>query len=103
MNKTILDSVGSTDSAGIEEDEAKQSVIQSLKDKIKPTGKKLLKEAVKAATSQGGVVGGLIADRLLDTSGERATQICFRKIVRFNGGKERGRPRVTFDPHHFRR
>ena len=30
-----------------------------------------MKEAVKAvATSQGGVVGGLIADRLLDTSGE---------------------------------
>ena len=73
MNRTIMDSVGSTDSdsAGIEEEEAKQSVFQSLRDKIKPAGKKLLKEAVKAvATSQGGVVGGLIADRLLDTSGE---------------------------------
>ena len=73
MNRTIMDSVGSTDSdsAGIEEEEAKQSVFQSSRDKIKPAGKKLLKEAVKAvATSQGGVVGGLIADRLLDTSGE---------------------------------
>ena len=77
MNKTIMDSAGSTDSAsaGIEEEEAKQGVIQSLKDKIKPAGKKLLKEAVKAvATSQGGVVGGLMADRLLDTSGETGNE-----------------------------
>ena len=45
----------------------KQSVVQSVMYKVKPAGKKLLKEAVKAvAASQGGVVGGLIADRLLN-------------------------------------
>ena len=77
MNRTIFDSVGSTDSAsaGIEEDEVKHSVLQHVinkaKENAKPLGKKLLKEATKAiAVSQGGVVGGLIADRLLDTSGE---------------------------------
>ena len=77
MNRTILDSVGSTESAsaGIEEDEVKHSVLQHVinkaKENAKPLAKKMVKEAAKAiATSQGGVVGGLIADRLLDTSGE---------------------------------
>ena len=75
MNKTILDSAGSSSSAGVQEEEVKQSVVQSVMDKVKPAGKKLLKEAVKAvATSQGGVVGGLIADKLLDTTGETGNE-----------------------------
>ena len=77
VNQTIMDSVGSTNSAsaGIEEEEGKKSVIQAVMDKVKPVGKHMLKEAAKAiATSQGGVVGGLIADRLLDTSGETGNE-----------------------------